>query len=166
VWVQQGLHKTLQEKSANPAGTSDKNWEEIDLKAACTIQLCLADELMYNMMDEEMATELWSKLETLYMMKSLPNKLYLKKRLHRLCMKEETLVLEHLNLFKKVTSELLSIAIKINEEDKALRLLSTLSQSYDHIVTIILYSKETLILEEVMPTLLSNKIRKKSNQEE
>ena len=45
-------------------------------------------------------------------------------------------------------------------------LLSSLLQSYDHIVTIILYDKKTLILEEVTLTLLSNEIRKRSNQEE
>jgi len=35
--------------------------------------------VMYNAMDEEIATGLWSKLETLYMTKSLSNKLHLKK---------------------------------------------------------------------------------------
>jgi len=54
--VQQGLHKTLQGKSAKPADTSNEDWEGIDLKAASTIQLCLTDEVMYNVMDEEMAT--------------------------------------------------------------------------------------------------------------
>ena len=48
--VQQGLHKTLQGKSAKPAGTLNEDWEEMDLKAAITIQLYLADEVMYNMM--------------------------------------------------------------------------------------------------------------------
>ena len=56
--VQQGLHKTLQgnRKSSKPAGTSNEDWEEMDLKTVSTIQLCLADEVMYNVMDEEMAT--------------------------------------------------------------------------------------------------------------
>jgi len=75
--VQQGLHKTLQGKS-ELAGTSNEEWEEMDLKAASTIQLCLTDEAMYNVIDEKTATELWSRLET-YMTKSLSNKLYLKK---------------------------------------------------------------------------------------
>ena len=75
-------------------------------------------------------------------------------------------VLEHLNFFYKFISELLAIDIKIDEEDKALILLSSLPESYDHIITIMLNGKETLILEEVMPTLLSNEIRKRSNQEE
>jgi len=77
-----------------------------------------------------------------------------------------TVVLEHLNFFKKVISELLAIDVKIDEENKALILLSSLPKSYDHIVTTMLCGKETLILKEVTSTLLFNKIRKRPNQEE
>jgi len=41
-------------------------------------------------------------------------------------------------------------------------LLSSLPESYDHIVTTMLFDKETLIFEEVTSTLLSNEIRKKT----
>ena len=75
-------------------------------------------------------------------------------------------VLEHLNFFNKVINELLAVDVKIDEEDKALIFLSLLPQSYDHIVTAMLYDKKTLILEEVMSTLLSNDISKRTNQEE
>ena len=54
--VQQGLHKILQGKSAKPVGTSNEDWEEMNLKAASTIQLCLANKVMCNVMDEETAT--------------------------------------------------------------------------------------------------------------
>ena len=74
--------------------------------------------------------------------------------------------LEHLNFFNKVINELLTVDVKIDEEDKALILFSSLSQSYDHIVPTILYGKKTLILEEITPTLLSNKITKRPIQEE
>jgi len=99
----------------------------------------------------------------LYITKSLFNKLYLKKQLYGLRMNEGTVVLEHLNFFNKVISELLAIDVKIDEENKALIFLSLLPESYDHIVTTILYVKKTLILEEVTPTFLSNEIRKKPN---
>ena len=99
----------------------------MDLKATSTIQLCLADKVIYNVMDEEMATELWSRLETLYMTKSLSNKLCLKKQLCELHMNERTTVVEHLNFFNKVISELLPVDVKINEDDKALILLNSLS---------------------------------------
>ena len=55
----------------------DKDWKELDLKVASTIQLCLAEKVMYDVIDEETTTGLWSKLETLYMIKSLSNKLCL-----------------------------------------------------------------------------------------
>ena len=76
------------------------------------------------------------------------------------------MVLKYLNFFNKVISELLTVDVKIDEEDKALILFSSLPESYDHIVTTMLYGKETLILEEVTPTFLSNEIRKRPNQEE
>jgi len=113
----------------------------MDLKAGRTIQLCLADEVMYNVMVKEMATGLWSRLEILYMMKSLSNKMYLKKQLYELHMNEVTAMLEHLNFFK-----LLTVDVKIDEEDKTLILLSSLTESYDHIVTTIFYGMEALIL--------------------
>ena len=48
----------MQKKSTKIAGTSDEDWEEMDLKAASMIQLSLADKMMYNVMDEEIATGL------------------------------------------------------------------------------------------------------------
>ena len=78
-------------------------------------------------------------------------------------MKEGTAVLEHLNFFNKIISKLLAVDVKIDEENKMLILLSSLSESYDHIVTSMLYEKN-LILEEVRTTLLSNEIKKRLNQ--
>jgi len=63
-----------------------------------------------------------------------------------LCMNEGTAVLELLNFFNEVINELLAIDVKIDEENKAFILLSSLPESYYHIVTTILYSKKILIL--------------------
>ena len=41
-------------------------------------------------------------------------------------MKEETSLLEHLNFFNKVISKFLTVDAKIDEEDKALLLVSSL----------------------------------------
>jgi len=69
------------------------------------------DEVMYYVMDE--ATRLWSRLETLYMTKSLTNMQYLKIQLYGqylkiqlygLRMKEGTTLLEYLNFFNNVIS--------------------------------------------------------------
>ena len=76
-----------------------------------------------------------------YLIKSLSNKLYLKKQLYGLYMKQGTMMLEHLNFFNKVICELLAVDVKTNE-DKALILFSSLLESYDHIVTMMLYGKK------------------------
>ena len=86
------------------------------------------------------------KVRDLVYDQNLSNKLYLKKQLYGLRVNEGTAVLEYLNFFNKVINELLTVDIKINEEDKTLILLSSLPESYDHNVTIIFYGKKTLIL--------------------
>ena len=99
----------------------------------------------------------------MYMIKSLSNKLYLKKQLYELRMKEGSAVLEHLNFFNKIISKLLAVDVKINKENKELIFPSSLPESYDHIVTIMFYRKKALILKKVTTTLLSNEIRKRPN---
>ena len=48
------------------------------MKAVSTIRLCLADELMYDVLDDVSTVAMWLKLESRYMSKSLTNKLNLK----------------------------------------------------------------------------------------
>ena len=55
---------------------------------ASTIWLCLADEVMYHVMDEESLTTIWLKLESRYMSKSVTNKLLLEKKLYGLKMEK------------------------------------------------------------------------------
>ena len=42
------------------------------------------------------------------------------------------------------------------DEDKALLLLASLPTSFDHLVTMLIYEKETIVLEEVTSALLSH----------
>jgi hypothetical protein len=55
----------------------------------------------------------------------------------------------------------LNFGIKIGEEDKAILLLASLPPSYDHLITTLLYGKETLAFEEVTGSLLSHEMRRK-----
>ena len=94
-------------------------------------------------------------------MKSLSNKLFLKKQLYSLWVKEGTPVLHHLNMFNRILSNLLALEVKLKEEDKVLLLLSSLSQSYNHLATIIMYGKEILELKNVRHVLQNNELVKK-----
>jgi len=98
----------------------DDEWNDIDFHVKATIILCKSDEVLYNMMNEETTAGLWCRLESLYMMKSLSNKLFMKKQLYSFRMKKGTSILHHLNAFIRILSDLLPPEVKLKEEDKAL----------------------------------------------
>ena len=58
------------------------------------------------------------------------------------------------------------LEVILEEEVKTLLLFVSLPSSYDYLVTTILYEKETLKIEEVKATLLSNEIMERPNLEE
>ena len=78
------------------------------------------------------------KLEKVYRSKSLTNRLYLKKQLYKLKMNETSDVKDHINNFNKCITQLLSVEIKIDEEDKSVILLASLPKSYETLVTTLL----------------------------
>ena len=69
-----------------PEGMNAMDWKDSETRVAPTIRMCLADEVMYHVMDEESPATIWLKLESRYMSKSLTNKLLLKKKLYGLKM--------------------------------------------------------------------------------
>ena len=52
VW--QGLLKVLSVK--RPEGMNAMDWKDSEMRAMSTIRMCLADEVMYHVMDEESPT--------------------------------------------------------------------------------------------------------------
>ena len=60
---------------------TDEEWEELDLKVVSAIQLCLEPHVLQEVLDKAIAVDLWTRLEELYMTKSLANKIRLKERL-------------------------------------------------------------------------------------
>eukprot|EP00268_Persea_americana_P044520 TRINITY_DN4499_c1_g1_i1.p1 TRINITY_DN4499_c1_g1~~TRINITY_DN4499_c1_g1_i1.p1 ORF type:complete len:236 (+),score=55.27 TRINITY_DN4499_c1_g1_i1:1231-1938(+) len=119
---------------------------------------------MFKIMEEESTKGLWEKLEKLYMGKNLTNKLHLKKQLYGLKMEEGCDLMEHMNTFNRMISDLLRLDVKFDEEDRSLLLLNSLSDPYEHFVTTLLYGKETLNFEEVTQDIISNADRRKPSK--
>eukprot|EP00253_Pinus_taeda_P001977 PITA_01977 len=105
---------------------------------------------------------LWDKLGTLYQSKSLVNKLFLRKKLYNLRMKDGDSVTEHLNAFNTVVSQLLSVDIKILDEDKCLSLLCSLPDSWDSLVIAIGSDAIALQFDEIVSFLLTEEMRRKN----
>ena len=114
------------------------------------------------MLEEATAKDLWENLGKLYQSKSLVNKLFLRKKLYNLRMRDGDLVAEHLNFFNIVISQLVYVDINILDEDKCINLLCSLPNSWDSMVVVIGSNTTSLKFYEVVSSLLSEEMRRKN----
>lgn len=168
VLIQSGLHKALKGRAipessgdASKIDKADEDWEDLDLRAASTIRLCLAKNVLANVHGASTAKGLWEKLEELYQTKGVSNRLYLKEQFHTLQMNEGTTISDHLSVLNGIVSELESIGVKIDDEDQAIRLILSLPRSYEHMKPLLIHGhgKEKIIFSEVTSKLLSEERR-------
>ncbi|GJT93061.1 retrotransposon protein, putative, ty1-copia subclass [Tanacetum coccineum] len=157
--IQHGCEAALE---VLPADMEAQVKAELNKKAHSAVILCLGYKVLREVTGETTAAEVWSKLETLYMTKSLANKLYMKKKLYTFYMPAGQKISEHIDEFNKIVLDLANIEVKFEDEDLALLLLTSLPTSYEHFVDTLLYGREALTLEDVMVTLNSKKIKERS----
>ena len=105
---------------------------------------------MYHVMDENSPKKIWEKLESQFMSKSATTKVYLKQKLYRLKMQEGSDLVEHMNAFNQVVTDLARLSVKIDEEDKAILLLCSLPLSYEHLITTMMYARKPLSLRMLL----------------
>ena len=161
VLCQQELDIALDDK---PEDMSDAEWAKINRWACGSIRLCLAKDQKFFVMKETSAKELWKKLEDQYMFKSAENRLHLKRRLFRFQFRQGISMSEHISDFNKILADLTNLEVKISDEDKALCLLNSLPDEYEHLITTLLYGKTVVKFDDVSNALLNNECRKKDKQ--
>ncbi|GAB2299826.1 hypothetical protein Dimus_038584 [Dionaea muscipula] len=158
ILVQNGLYKAFVGVAKKPETMSNDDWEELDLKALTAIQLYLSNEALREVAKEDTSAALWLKLETLYMTKSLTNKLHLKQQLYMLRMAEGTSIKSHLATFNTIIMDLENHEVTIEDEDKALLLLCYLPPSFKNFRETVTYDNESISLKEVKADLLSRDV--------
>ncbi|CAL1408658.1 unnamed protein product [Linum trigynum] len=159
---QQGLWAPLSGKSKKES-IDEEEWITLEEKAHSTILLCLANDIITEVATEKTAAGLWLKLESLYMTKSLTNKLHMKQRLFSLHMEEGTSLRNHLDQLNTILLDLRNIDVKIDDEDAALILLVSLPQSYENFVDSFIAGKDSLSLEDVRSALHTREVRHKAS---
>ncbi|GJU65218.1 zinc finger, CCHC-type containing protein [Tanacetum coccineum] len=100
-------------------------------KAYNTLILCLRDRVLREFTKETTGAGILTKLTSLYMTKSLANRLYLKKKLYTYYM------------------------------SPALMLLTSLSSSYENFMETLLYGRESLTMKNVLAILNSRELKKR-----
>ncbi|KAE8673710.1 hypothetical protein F3Y22_tig00111774pilonHSYRG00047 [Hibiscus syriacus] len=158
--AQQGILKAL--RPTKPASMEEDDWEELQQRAVGTMRLYLANEVIYHVMHLSSPDEIWRKLESQFISKSLTTKLYLNQRLYGLKMQNDHDLVQHMNVFNQIVSDLARLDVKIEDEDRAMILLCSLPPSCEHMVTTLTYGKETINVEEITAALLAHNQRKKN----
>ncbi|OVA11196.1 hypothetical protein BVC80_1749g15 [Macleaya cordata] len=129
------------------------SWDDLDMRAS-QILLLLAKNVLANVSQISSAKEFWEKLESLYLMNSRSNRLFLKDQFYTLKMSEGTSIANHLSILNSIYYELEALGVKVEDEDKALRLLLSLLPSYKYLVMCLNQRKEAFSLTEVTGALL------------
>ncbi|KAH9660266.1 hypothetical protein KPL70_024153 [Citrus sinensis] len=161
--ITQGLGDAIESENSK-GGSSSKTPEkiaEINKRARSAIILSLGDSVIREVAKEKTVAGLWTKLESLYMTKSLANRLYIKKRMFTLRMIEGSSLEEHIDKFNKVCDTLETIDAALDDEEKALLLISSLPKSYENLVDALMYGRQSLTLDEVKSTLNTRGLQEK-----
>ncbi|CAL1356456.1 unnamed protein product [Linum trigynum] len=159
---QQGLWGPVSAKQKK-AAVDDYEWNTLEEKAHSTIMLSLFDDVIIEVTTEKTVPGLWLKLESLYITKSLTNKLHLKQRLFSLRMQEGTPLSEHLEQLYSILLDLRNIDVKVDDKDAALCLLVSLPSSYDNFIYSFIAGKDSLLLKDVRYALHTREIIHKTS---
>ncbi|MCO5615023.1 hypothetical protein L7F22_069311 [Adiantum nelumboides] len=159
VLVNKGLAAHLKDRKEGVY--NDDQWEELDARARVTIRLHRGELIFFTIMDKTIAFELWDSLCSAWDGKSASNKVFLKKKLMRLSMKEGSSVSSHLNEFNALYSQLTSKGLNFDDEMKAIFLLCSLPASWDTFNTATSNSTlgAKLAFGDVTSALLTEEIR-------
>ncbi|KAG8501335.1 hypothetical protein CXB51_003507 [Gossypium anomalum] len=106
-------------------------------------------------MKEKTAAALWKRLEHICMSKTLTSKLHMNQRLYAHHLEKGVSMHERLIVFKEILSNLEAMEVQYDKEDLGLILLCLLPPSYSNFRDMILYSRESLIVDEVYDYLTS-----------
>lgn len=87
------------------------------------------------------------------MTKDLTSKMHLKQKLFSHKLQEGGSLMDHLSVFKEIITDLEAMEVKYDEEDLGLILLYSLPISYSNFRDTILYSRDTLTLQDVYDAL-------------
>jgi hypothetical protein len=150
-------HTDLDDALEKFGGKNSTDWsndeKRKDRKALSQIHLHLSNSILQEVLKEKTAVALWLKLEQLCMTKDLTSKMHLKQKLFLHKLHDGGKVLDNLSEFKEIVADLESMEVKYEEEDLGLILLCSLPSSYSNFRDTILYSRDTLTLNEVFEAL-------------
>jgi len=123
VLIQQKFSEALKDEVALPATMLQANKTEMVDRAMSVIVLCHKDKVFRDVVKETTTTLMWSKLESLNIIKSFSHRQFLKQELYSFWMVEPKTITKQLTESNKILDDLVTIKVDIEDEDKDILLL-------------------------------------------
>lgn len=121
----------------------------------------LPDCFPFLVNEEATVVGVWSKLENIFMMKTLTNRIYLKFKLYTCKMKEGTSVRKYVNKFDRIISNLKDINVKIDEQTQhSITILRLYNLDLKQILFVIIFVMKLFSYFEHMPTTVGSSLTK------
>ncbi|KAJ9546955.1 hypothetical protein OSB04_019498 [Centaurea solstitialis] len=111
--------------------------------AFTTLQMVMGENVISEIVSEKTASGIWSKLESLYLMKTLTNRLLLMRSCLFFKMKEGTTVKYHMTEFEDIVMKLKATDALLAKDEEALAmiLLYSLPEKYSHFTNSYIYMR-------------------------
>ncbi|GKV38176.1 hypothetical protein SLEP1_g46114 [Rubroshorea leprosula] len=157
------LYDPIEHKGIKPAEINDADWKKIDRKAYGVIRKWIDMSVIHHMAQEKESYKLWTKLEELFERKNALKKASLIRKLVNLKYNEGKNVSEHLNNFQEILNKLVTVKLAIDDEVRALILLSSLPDSWETLVVTLSNSTRDgeMTLQLVKDSILREESRRK-----
>lgn len=147
-----------------PDSLTEEEFVRLDRRAMSIVRLTLIRDVAFNTTRAKSTKEMLQILANMYEKPTAANKVYLVRKLCNLKMNESTPMHTHLNAFNRITQQLAAVNFELDDEMKAVFLLSSLPESWNPIVTAVSSSNGTTPMkyDHVRDLILSEDARKKN----
>ncbi|KAL5576923.1 hypothetical protein UlMin_018622 [Ulmus minor] len=155
IMMQLKVDLALDEKPEFPATMTSYEKSEMFKTAYSTLFLHLTDNVLRQVDGLKTAVEIWKKLDELYLVKSLLNKIYLLERFFGFKMDTSKTIDQNLDNFNKLLLDLGNFGKKFEDEDVYVILLNSLPDSFNEVRTTIKYGRDSLTTNIVINAIKS-----------
>ncbi|KAJ9546691.1 hypothetical protein OSB04_019234 [Centaurea solstitialis] len=152
-----GVHPVVFAKDELHPNISDLKAREMEAWAFTTLRMVMGENVIYEIVSEKTASGIWSKLENLYLKRTLTNRLLLMRSCLFFKMKEGATIKSHMTEFEDIVMKLKTTDVLLGKDEEALAmiLLYSLPEKYSHFTNSFIYGRDTLSLSDVKAGMIS-----------
>ena len=123
-----------------------------------TLILNLSDNVIRQILEEDTAHKIWKKLENLYAIKDLPNKMYMREKFFTYKMDPSNNLTDNLDE-KYVVSEFKSLEDKLIDDNEAFVLLNSVPEAYKEVKNALKYDRDSVKTDAIILALRTRELK-------